>query len=535
MGIKQKIAQVGRALHLLPKAESKSFQPKQRQKSVKANSYEISLDGDVTKYLFNQADLFPADAAARSNIRAMIRKRARFTYQNNGYSKGMVDSKARDTIGRGPRLQFQSNDKDINSRIERDWNKWSREINLNEKLRVVVTTRILDGEIFIVTVTNPIRKLVKLDIQLIEADRVNGIIGEDQIDGIHFDKHGNPLSYDIMKHYVSSSGVMSNFDLNPHELSHKGPKQYLTNYGLQGDFENVPAENCFHNFQPVRAGQHRGVSEISTSIMILELLRRYTHSTVITAERAACFGILLENEAPIDTSNEENPVSPDVNSEVELSPGNINVLPAGMKPHEFKAEQPTTQYPAFKKELLEESARPLNESFNIASGNSSGYNYASGRLDHQTYFKTIDIDRQQLSITILDKLFDKWYQEWILLPENSDIRMATKSNEMEESHEWYWDGHEHVDPAKEAGADDTRLKNGTLTVPQYWAGRGYDWRDKLAEQLTYEEEVKKQREERGLPQLIPSTVQVIPDATQTTDDGSEPVEDPADTSDVGAD
>jgi hypothetical protein len=30
--------------------------------------------------------------------------------------------------------------------------------------------------------------------------------------------------------------------------------------------------------------------------------------------------------------------------------------------------------------------------FNVAAGNSSGYNYASGRLDHQTYFKAIRVD-----------------------------------------------------------------------------------------------------------------------------------------------
>ena len=34
---------------------------------------------------------------------------------------------------------------------------------------------------------------------------------------------------------------------------------------------------------------------------------------------------------------------------------------------------------------------------NIAAGNSSGYNYASGRLDHQAFFKAIRIDQADLA------------------------------------------------------------------------------------------------------------------------------------------
>jgi capsid protein len=54
---------------------------------------------------------------------------------------------------------------------------------------------------------------------------------------------------------------------------------------------------------------------------------------------------------------------------------------------------PATTYAEFKKEVLNEIARCLNMPFNVAAGNSSGYNYASGRLDHQTYFKAIRVEQ----------------------------------------------------------------------------------------------------------------------------------------------
>ena len=41
---------------------------------------------------------------------------------------------------------------------------------------------------------------------------------------------------------------------------------------------------------------------------------------------------------------------------------------------------------------------------NVAACNSSGYNYASGRLDHQTYYKSIRVDQAQMGVVVLDRV-----------------------------------------------------------------------------------------------------------------------------------
>ena len=46
-------------------------------------------------------------------------------------------------------------------------------------------------------------------------------------------------------------------------------------------------------------------------------------------------------------------------------------------------------------------------------------------------------------------------------------------------HQWFWDGHEHVDPAKEATAQATRLANLTTTLADEYARRGLDWEAQL--------------------------------------------------------
>jgi len=46
-------------------------------------------------------------------------------------------------------------------------------------------------------------------------------------------------------------------------------------------------------------------------------------------------------------------------------------------------------------------------------------------------------------------------------------------------HQWFWDGHEHVDPAKEATVQATRLANLTTTLADEYARRGLDWEAQL--------------------------------------------------------
>ena len=46
-------------------------------------------------------------------------------------------------------------------------------------------------------------------------------------------------------------------------------------------------------------------------------------------------------------------------------------------------------------------------------------------------------------------------------------------------HQFFWDGQEHVDPAKEANAQATRLSNHTTTLAYEYARQGRDWENAL--------------------------------------------------------
>jgi len=213
------------------------------------------------------------------------------------------------------------------------------------------------------------------------------------------------------------------------------------------------------------------VPEITPAIPLFAQLRRYTLATLTAAETAASFAAMLESAmAPEDDALDGNPFET-----LEIVRGMMTTLPAGWKASQLKAEHPTTTYRDFKSELLNEIARCLNMPFNIAAGNSSGYNYSSGRLDHQTYFKSLRIDQSHAEKVVLDRLFYAWIDEASMV---TDFIPATP---IRWNHQWFWDGTEHIDPQKEASAQTTRLTNRTTTYAREFARMGLDWEDQFAQ------------------------------------------------------
>src|SRR5690606_7907156 len=156
-----------------------------------------------------------------------------------------------------------------------------------------------------------------------------------------------------------------------------------------------------------------------------------------------------------------------------------------------------------KHEILNEISRCLNMPFNVAAGNSSGYNYASGRLDHQTYFKSLRVDQAHLEAVVLDRLLAAWLDEAVLI--EGLLPQSLRSVDAAFPHHWFWDGQEHVDPAKEANAQATRLQNHTTTLAYEFARQGRDWEAELRQRA---KELQLMQELGLTPAAAPSTSEV---------------------------
>lgn len=421
--------------------------------------FDSAATNDHNRKHWAGADGLSADAAASPEVRRTLRNRARYEAANNSYAKGIVLTLANDVVGTGPRLQLLTDDDGGNERIEQAFMAWAKAIGLPEKLRNMRASRATDGEVFGVLVSNPrLPTAVKLDVRLVEADQVTTPdlwpLDDSAVDGIVFDEAGNPSEYHILK-------------------GHPGDART----GFLGlEYDRVPAEAVIHYFRSERPGQSRGVPDITPALPLFAQLRRFTLAVLGAAETAADFAGILYTDAP--ANGEAESVEP--MDTIELEARSLLTMPGGWKMAQMQAEQPATTYAEFKREILNEIARCLNMPFNVAACNSSGYNYASGRLDHQTYFKSIRVDQEHLACVVLDRLLHAWLREAVLVTDLLPLRVRTLiATGQSPPRQWFWDGNEHVDPAKEATAQATRLSSNTTTLAAEFAKQGRDWESEL--------------------------------------------------------
>ncbi len=431
------------------------------------------------------ADHLSADEEARPEVRRTLRMRARYEVANNSYAKGLVQMLANDCIGTGPRLQMLSPDEEFNDEVEREFFRWAEAVGLPQKLRTMRFARCQDGEAFAVMTTNPkVRHLVKMDLTLLEADRISGELrwleNDASVDGITFDTWGNPVDYRVLKY-------------------HPGDVHYMP-----GDEAiHVPAEYMLHIFRQERPGLHRGIPEITPALPLFAQLRRYNLAVLSAAEAAADFAAILYTDAPPNGESDE--VEP--MDSIPLERNMMLTVPAGWKMGQLDPKQPAANHSEFVKIILAEIARCVCSTYGTLAGDFSGHNYASGRLDNQIYHKSILVDRSFWETEVLNRIFEVWFREFLL---------AKAYVFADDRHMWFWDGFPHVDPGKEATAQEKRLANNTTTLAAECAKDGRDYLSVLRQRA---KEIKLMRE-LGIPiqgEEKSPEIQVEPE------DGSEPV------------
>jgi len=435
-----------------------------RRRALKARYDAASTPEDMRKWWGN-ADALSADAANSLAVRAKIRNRARYEVSNNSWLKGIVLTLANYLVGRGPRLQMLLGEGGINDLIEKEFARWARHIRLAAKLRTLVQARVVDGEAFALLVTNPmVPSRVKLDLRPIECDQITSpglaVLQPGAIDGIRFDPYDNPVEYDLLDQHPGS-GLLTRFQPRP-----------------------IAAEYMIHWFRADRPGQHRGVSELTPSLMLYAMLRRYGLAAVQAAELQAEFSAILEGAAA--NEGEESGDAGEPFDLLEIVRGMLMTTPTGTKLSQLQPTHPTDNHETFTRTTMNEAARCVNMPLNVATCNSSQYNYASDRLDHQVFFKSIDVDADDLSLTILDRIFNAWVAEarlsWDELRDSEALMLD------EPPHAWFFEGREHVDPVKEATSRQIDLACGMTSYPTEFARMGLD----------YEQEMKKQARALGL-------------------------------------
>lgn len=420
-------------------------------------SYDAARTSDGLANYWQHADRFDADSANSKGVRHTLISRSRYEIANNGYADGIAHTYATDLVGVGPSLRMQTTSKPFNQMVERNWYLWSKAVQLRRKLWCMAHAKHVDGEAFAVIRINPRVKFpVPIDLKLYEAEQCQNPYERyddpNECDGVHFDDFDNPIAYDFLR-YHPGSGEMR-IDLEP---------------------VTFPAEQVLHWFKLRRPGQHRGVVEMASTLNLGAAFRRLREANLATAEKIAAWTLFLKTM--FDPGEEESEGVVAMTTQ-EIVHGMMTALPNTVEPFQLKAEHPGPTYDTFHKTLLNEQGRPKSMPYNKTACDSSQYNYASGRLDHQTYHGHLDVDREDGNDQVLDPTFDLWL-------DLSIRRFGWLGGDPEavgpgaRFHTWDWPKHRVADVESEANANDTKLKSGQAFLHQLFSDAGYDFEDEL--------------------------------------------------------
>jgi capsid protein len=418
--------------------------------------YDAAQYTDEFKHYWANSDWWDADSAHSIEVRQPLTRRSRYEVANNGFADGIASTCTTDLVGNGPSLRMQTGSEGFNRMVEDQWNLWCKAIRFRRKLWCMAHAKHVDGEGMAVMRMNPgVKHKIQLDITLHETEQFHTpfvpFTDPHYIDGLKFDNYGNPIFYDLLKYHPGSKKPVD-FTFVPDKIS---------------------ADLVLHWFKQRRPGQHRGVPEMSSTLNLGAQARRFREANLSTAEKVASWTLFLKTIFQPDELAAVTPMST-----LDIAHNMMTALPNSVEPFQLKAEHPASSYAEFNKTLINEQARPKSMPLNKAACDSSSYNYASGRLDHQTYYAAVDIEREDCNDLVLDPLFDKWFSlaiatfKW--LGGNADaVGPAARA------HSWDWPKHQVADVEAEANANTTNLKNGTLSLSNAYSNAGQDFEEEI--------------------------------------------------------
>lgn len=456
--------------------------PKRPRRSSDINArYDAAQTTPGLQNHWAMADGLSADAANSPTVRKTLRERSRLECGNNANACGIVRTLGNDVVGTGPRVQcLIPGDPTSNRIIQQAFAEWAKQVRFAKKLRMMRQTKSRDGEVFAMLTFNPkIKHVVKLDFKPIECDQITNPYWTgyelDEIDGIRFDDYGNVTEYCMLRYHPGSVGI--------------GPVNTF-------DLDWIPAHSMIHLFLLERPGQHRGVPEMTSSLSLFAMVRNFSVATLDAARFAASpIGVVYSEHAVDDDDEDEEAADPFAPlASFQVPQGCLTSIGNGNRLEQIKPEHPTSTHNDYTTNLLTTAARPVSMSRNIATGDSSGYNFSSARLDRSLYYKSIGIDQADLEIECIDVVFDAFWEEFRL---GDDTGLPPEVLDMETiPHECHWDQPAETDPQGASEARKTNLMVGMTSFQSEYAAIGLDAETEMRKQaeilnLDYEVYVQK--------------------------------------------
>lgn len=429
---------------------------------------------------------------------------ARNLEQNNAIMKKFLTEREINVVGEnGFNLNSQAKDYTNgkleldtvgNKVIEEHWEKWSKakycditgKFSFRELQRILEKTRARDGEVLIRIIRFKANKenpygfsLQVLDPQRIDTSyNVTLDNGNKVVMGVEINQFGKPMAYHLK----------TKDTINP----------IIGTYGA-GNRERVLARDIIHKFKAISQEQIRGVPEGHSVFSLMANLEEFQRAALMAAKIGASSSIYLERTDDSGNSTIENladMVEQDDELEefiMQVSPGDIRVLPRGTSFKSFDAKYPESNFVNYVQFMLKQIASGLNISYFVLANSLESVNYTSSRvglISEQNGYKR---EQEWFIENILQPIYEDWLETAML---NNAIKLnggavipIIKLDKFLNEYRFHSRRWSLVDPLKDANAHILLIKNGLASRTQVLAEQGVEYEDILAD-MKYEQELR---------------------------------------------
>lgn len=394
-----------------------------------------------------------------------LRARARYLVRNNPYARKAQRVFTSNLIGTGIRPIPQPENAALKTPISKLWNDWVDEADADGLtdlygLEELVGNALFEaGEVFIRRRPRLPRDglTVPMQIQLLESEfcpyELNFVTAAGNIvkSGIEFNPIGQRVAYYFWK-------------------THPGEYAMITN---QAGWTRVPADDVLHVFKPVRPGQIRGVSWLTTAIVTAYIHDQYQDAELARKLTAALFAgfITRPNNSPDDPpiASQDQPgvgvrdTSTDADEEVVagLTPGTMQYLNDGEQITFSEPADVGPNYEAFEYRALLKLCAGMDMPYASVTGDYSKANYSSLRaalLDMRSAVKQL----QRTVIFQMCRPVYQWFVEDAVLAGALPVKASAFNAAPRDFTRTQWQPprQEWVDPQKDVDAEIKAIRAG---------------------------------------------------------------------------
>jgi len=322
-----------------------------------------------------------------------LRDRSRASVRNDGYAKGTIDKLVTEVIGTGITPLSQATDENFKRMVTAAWLQWTDESDADGLLDFygqqtqACRAWFEGGEVFIRLRPRLLSDhlTVPLQLQVLEPEMCphtwDQVLtnGNRVRAGIEFDQIGRRVAYYF---YAVRPG---------------DPDTILTT-----DLRRIPAENIIHLYDPLRAGQLRGLPLLTPALVRLYELDKFDDAVLIRHQLANLFvGFIKTEQGAGDTSiNPLTGEASDTDTEgrpmVSLEPGTMQELDPGSEVQFAQPQDPAQTYPDFMRQQLLAVAAATGVPYEVITGDMSKVNDRTVRVILNAFRRRVQAWQHQI-------------------------------------------------------------------------------------------------------------------------------------------